>query len=516
VGATSGEQTAPHRPALGSEQTALRAPAVRDARITPRRSEVGTSVRRLLAAYAETLEVVERLPPIVREAVGWRWRSPGHVRLRLPRLSPTAYSQTVRHVDRVLMAAERSLLRRTAVGIGADADAEALEAVKAFRASLPSRSWVLRTSALVIAVLVVARALVALLPHGSAAWFRLFLLTGPKISVASIAHLIESTLGGLNPDTSSLGSAVQSLFNASLGALVASAGLLIVAAYIVLRPAMSAFRLKRLAFNLYPHADDVLREVPASWSVSRATGVYALEREAFAALGTRTPGELPLDLIVPLPAVLAYVGFVVLGLVGVSQEPESSELSLAFAALLYGFPAAIRLAWLAAVWRARRGGRRSMLLATEVSLPWTSRPARCRAPALIAFMSCFDWSWCLPECLWVWRQTTSDLRDLGRALEVKRLERLHPVGDALFVSFFFLPFGPMWRAPGRVRTAQQAVGLESPASRFLLLLLPVPPLLCFLLQRQLNRLWEAAGSPIDSGDAIASQIRALTTPKSLA
>jgi hypothetical protein len=335
-------------------------------------------------------------------AMGWRWRSPRGAPLHLPRLSLTAYSQTVRHIDRVLLAAERSLLRRVAVGIGGDDDAEALEAVTAFRASLPSRSRVLRTSVLVIFVLGVARGLASLVPKTG---ISLPIYTGHKIAGPSIDHLFDGTLGVLNPDSSSIGSAVDSLFNASLGTLAVSAMLLIVAAYLVLRPVMSAFRLKRLMFNLYPHAEGVLHEVPASWSVSRATGVYALEREAFAAFGARMPGEVPLDLIVPLPVVLAYIALIVAALVSASHEPGSSGLGgLLFAALLYCAPALLRIAWLAAVWRARRGGPRS-LLATDVAVPWSSRPVRCRSPALILYTALMA-SATFPVLVWAWYWAT--------------------------------------------------------------------------------------------------------------
>jgi hypothetical protein len=55
-------------------------------------------------------------------------------------------SLTLWHIERVLAGAERVFRRRTALGIAAAGEADALTAVTDFRASLPSRSRVLRVA----------------------------------------------------------------------------------------------------------------------------------------------------------------------------------------------------------------------------------------------------------------------------------------------------------------------------------------------------------------------------------
>src|SRR5690349_4918584 len=117
-------------------------------------------------------------------------------------------------------------------------------------------------------------------------------------------------------------------------------------------PVASAFRLKRLLLNLYPHADSLRGSTPASWSVSRSTGVYRLERETFAMLGGRVPSEPPLDLVVSLAIPTAWIVFWVLGFVIADLlDPASRSYLLSDVLLLllvFISPAAIRFAWLAA------------------------------------------------------------------------------------------------------------------------------------------------------------------------
>lgn len=459
--------------------------------------EVGASVRHLLVAYSATLDAVDRLPLVPMVAVGWRWRWPKRGPLRLPRLSLTAHSLTVRHIDRVLAAAERSLLRRVALGVAAQDDVEALESVRAFRASLPSRSWALRTSALVIAVLVVARALAGLAPD-----FHSVISLLPGIQESSVSSVLDSTLGAFDAGSSSIGSAVGGLFNASLATLTIGAVLLLMAAYLVLRPVMSAFRLKRLVFNLYPHADTALRYVPASWSVSRATGVYALEREAFAALGRPAPVEVPLDLIVPLPLAVAGLGAIVAYSVVVPSEPEPLSLPELLSAVAgYGCPPVLRIVWLASTWRARRGGHRSQwLLTDDVVVSWSSTPVRCRSPVLIAAISFYAF----PFVGFLWWSTATDLLELGLARDVPLLKRIKPRREGLVVSewFFVLPVLWLCIALSRVRAAQVAVG-RRPLSPLAGLLVFVWPALCLLLQRELNDVWEDAGTSLDTSELVA-------------
>ena len=460
-------------------------------------TDATATVRRLLAAYADTLDVVDRLPAMPMVATGRHWSRPG-APIRLPRVSWMLRSLTLWHIDRVLSGAERMFHRRSALGIAEAGEAEALGAVAEFRASLPSRSKALRTGVLVIAALVVAHLLAILLLH----------IAGPVDTNApgSVANqLLDNMLGGLQLTSSSIGPALDNLFKASSAALAFAALLLWVSSYLLLWPVASAFRLKRLLLNLYPYADTMRDSTPASWSVSRSTGAYSLERETFAMLGARVPREPPLDLVVSLAIPIGWITLSVIA--GVLGTPPTLTDALNTAIFLLFFnipPAALRLAWLAAARRARNDLPRSTwLFADEVTVPWRSRPVRCRSPLLIGLLSL--WApllflfWAI---WWLWWSTSRDLRDLGRAYNVKHLRRMHPAAQALAAGPGIVLCGVpalvvLIRAPRYVGEAQQAIGLDRPVSRSIAWLAPVWPMLCVLLQRELNRLWQAHGMQVD-------------------
>jgi hypothetical protein len=287
--------------------------------------------------------------------------------------------------------------------------------------------------------------------------------------------------------------------------LVANGVLLGACLYLIFRPVAATFRLKRLLLNLYPHADSMRGSTPATWSVSRSTGVYRLERETFAVFGARVPGEPPLDLLASLALPVTWIAFSVAAAVG-SFAGETLWSQLAGAAsimIIFCTPAVIRLAWLAAAWRARNGRPRSAwLLADEVSVPWRSKPVRCRSPVLICWLSLMG------PLLYViawrpWWSTAHDLQELGRAYDVKHLRDTHPAAQALALSPAALLLAGLpalivlSRAPRYVREAQAAIGLERQGNRHLAWLAPLWPVLCVQLQRELNRLWQAQGKRID-------------------
>jgi hypothetical protein len=55
----------------------------------------------------------------------------------------------------------------------------------------------------------------------------------------------------------------------------------------------------------------------------------------------------------------------------------------------------------------------------------------------------------------------------------------------------------LFRAPRYISEAQAAIGLEHPVTRHIAWLAPIWPVLCVLLQRELNRLWQAQGMQVD-------------------
>lgn len=323
-------------------------------------TDATATVRRLLVAYTDTLDVLDGLPAMPTVATGWHWWSRPGAPIRLPRVSWMLRSLTLWHIERVLSGAEKMFHRRSALGIAGAGEADALGAVAEFRASLPSRSKALRIVGLVAAALVVARLLTTFLLH---------VIPGhvdPKAPGSVANQLFDKLLSGFQLTSSSIGPAVDNVFKASPGALAVAAVLLLVSLYLIMWPVASAFRLKRLLLNLYPHADSVRGSTPASWSVSRSTGVYSLERETFAMLGARVPSEPPLDLVVSLAIPTVWITFWAMFCVIIPLlDPAGPSTPLAdWLSLLLVFipPAAIRLAWLAAARRARNGLPRSAWL----------------------------------------------------------------------------------------------------------------------------------------------------------
>lgn len=97
---------------------------------------------------------------------------------------------------------------------------------------------------------------------------------------------------------------------------------------------------------------------------------------------------------------------------------------------------------------------------------------------------------------WLWRSTSRDLRDLGRAYNAKHLVGTHPAAQALAAGPGIVLLGipalvVLFRAPRYISIAQAAIGLERPVTRHIAWLTPMWPVLCVLLQRELNRLWQA-------------------------
>ncbi len=436
-------------------------------------------------------------------------------------------SLTLWHIDRVLTGAERIFRRRSALGIAGADEADALDAVTEFRASLPSRSRVLRIGALAVAALVVAHVLATLLLHlnqnragasvpspANINWISFSAITNQLLdralgAMSNINQLLGSALGALQLPSSSAGLVLDALFKASPAVLAAAAGLVSLSLYLILWPVACAFRLKRLLLNLYPHADSKLPTTPASWSMTRSTGVYDLEQETFAVLGARGPREPPLDLLVSLPIPICWIALWVY-FVAVVAFGRAAGLSVVlilagFVLLVFIAPAAIRLAWLAAAWRARNGRPRSAwLFGDELSVPWRSKPVRCRSPLLIGWLSLISiYSW--PIIWWLWWSTSRDLRALGRAYDVKHLRGMHPAAQALAAGPGAVLYGlpaliVLSRAPRYVREAQAATGLERLVLRHIAWLAPIWPVLCVLLQRELNRLWQGPCPQIDQHD----------------
>jgi hypothetical protein len=408
-------------------------------------------------------------------------------------------SLTLWHIDRVLLAAEQALRRRSALGNAEAGEDEALNAVTEFRASLPSPSKVLRFGALAVAALVVAHVLAVLLLRLD----RHHVGAGVPLS-AGINQLLDSTLSTLQLTAGSLDQVIDALLKVSVSVLAASAGLLGLALYVILWPVASAFRLKRLLLNLCPDPAGRLAITQASWSVTRAEGAYDLERKVLAVLGARVPSEPPLDLLVSVPVPTCWIAFWawVVTFLG-TWGGLSLALDVGTFLLLFILPpAVIRLAWLAAAWRARTNHPRSTwLFGGEITVPWRDTPVRRRSPLLIGWLSLTALlTGPLLVVWWVWWSTARDLRDLGREYGLDRprnlsglLWRIPPWAQVLWLWLSLLASAPYLVMPffaaRHVREAQLAAGLPRPVARSVAWLAFIWPVQFALLQRELNRLW---------------------------
>lgn len=486
------------------------------------------TVQRLLAAYANTLDVIDGLAMTAMAATRWRSWSRRHSLIRLPRIPWMLRSLMLWHIDRVLREAERAFRRRLALKVAEAGEVDAVDAVANFRASLPSRSRASRIGMLAVTALIMAILLGLLIQHYAGPAPQVLQSSHAPLSLnthqlraevhsllSNVTQLLGNMLGAL-PASGPAGVVLDALSKAKASpkVLAAAAGLVSLSLYVIVWPAASAFRLKRLLLNLYPHAASKLSSTPASWSMSRATGVYELERETFAMLGARVPREPPLDLAESLPVPSCWIALCV-GLIAALAISAAPSAGLVDVFILVGFlllfmlpvflPAAIRLAWLAAAWRARNGHpRSSWLFGDQVSVPWSAKPVQCRSPALIGWLLTFvllPYLWIIlwVSIWWLWWSTARDLRDLGRAYDVKHLRSMHPMAQALAAGPGVLLLGVptlivLARAPRYVREAQVAAGLERPVPRHVAWLVLIWPVLCLRLQRELNRLWQGQGT----------------------
>jgi hypothetical protein len=85
---------------------------------------------------------------------------------------------------------------------------------------------------------------------------------------------------------------------------------------------------------------------------------------------------------------------------------------------------------------------------------------------------------------------------------IKHLPGMHPAAQALAagpgIGLFGVPaLVVLFRAQRYISVAQAAIGLERPVTRHIAGLAPIWPVLYVLLQRDLNRLWQAQGMRVD-------------------
>ena len=255
-------------------------------------------VRELLSEYREILARAERLPWIL-----WsRTRAP-HTSLlsrvwRVPRLTLGTSHMVLFHVTRSIDALMRVFAAKAALGELDEEGHRQRDMITTFRASLRPVRWRWFVVGGIVAVVLLGRLLLDIVAHSldSLAFGR-----GAEAIDEERLVILRATLEGLaSMSSSASGSSVNDfatrLSQAGGTGLFVFAATLFAAAYCVLRPASTAFRLKRQLFNLADEPEDAIYRTTTTWHVRRTTGLYVRERAVHAAAGVENAKEKPFDL----------------------------------------------------------------------------------------------------------------------------------------------------------------------------------------------------------------------------
>ncbi len=296
-------------------------------------------LRALLRAYDGLLRWERELPGVL-----WMRHSRTRVgrRLRIPRVRWGLRWLLVDHMQRTLNRMRAELDARQMLGTDPvdTADRDAVDACLRSLSSIPRKRL-----SLFVAIAGVG------LAH--------FLARGNE-AAEPLGHLTRN-VAALSPDkvVASLGE-----FDTA-GKAAWSVLFLCIAFYAVLCVPMTAFRLKRILFNLGPENRGDLRDAAAGEHVTRSTGVYELERGIAARLQARhSVDETPLDLIVC--AMLVVPALWAVAALFVSTHDSGLRMTLtdlwvvAAGAQLLLVPIG-RMAWIARVAAMRRRGERPRL-----------------------------------------------------------------------------------------------------------------------------------------------------------
>src|SRR5215216_4743263 len=230
--------------------------------------EQGT--KSLLAAYQQTLEVVEDLPAVV-----WvRWRGKGLRRfVKFPYLRWFIRYFLIHHVYRNLTILSRRFHIVAAMNSDHDVYKWDREAVGLYLQGLPPPPYKRLAFAIFFAALLVA------LPLQS--------LGDVTVVLDLVGSIMKVDIGG-----------VAKAFTAQeFGETVRAMLVLLLTSSIFAFFLSSPFVLKRMLFNLYPANKERLIHTAARHQSFSVKGVYAIEDQVFSEVGLRRPKETPFDLI---------------------------------------------------------------------------------------------------------------------------------------------------------------------------------------------------------------------------
>jgi hypothetical protein len=350
-----------------------------------------------------------------------------------------------------------------------------------------------------------------------------------------IIDLADKVVGLLEPTGASVSDAFDAISKARPDELMLLAIIMSMLAYILLWPTAASFGIKRMLFNLYPAFGD--RQVtPGRWSLRRSQGIYSLEKQLFADLGTKPPQEPPFDLVVGSVGLLILLGPALdAALFGLQRPVSFSNLSSSVAFLLLFF-AGYR--WLWRTWRWRLDPGRADVMPFWFRLTAAGIPIKVDSPwpiflwpALLVVAAVGDTVDQVNHYLESVQQNPSlyllideQVRSTGVMLGVfsapwlyrvsRELKSLglaegapmgkHPLIAALFVSagwsagwFAVLPLLAGYQLASDVSAAERLVGVRGrPLPSAVVALAMLPPAFPFVaayLQRRLNRIWVSVG-----------------------
>jgi hypothetical protein len=366
---------------------------------------------------------------------------------RLPRPKFGVEMLVLFHITRTVDSLLREYAARAALGELDDAGIRQREMLTTFRASLRPVKWRWYVVGAAAAAALLSRILLEVVANSFDV-----LVFGLKADVLSDSQVatLRDTLDGVATASSSLSGAslpqlVAKLTEAGGSALFVLATTVLVATYCVLRPASTAFRVKRQLFNLADEPADALSSTTSTWHVSRSVGLYKSEQEILVAAGARGAWEKPFDLLVSALATL-LVGWTFASFyLSDDAVPMSDRLATA---TLIAFAVTLRFAWLrhmhmqrhrpVQTWRSPSGGL----------LPVTRRIVDIR-PATEAAGIAIG----LVTAPIVWHRLSRQLTDLSREANAQRrgwpkrgTYLLAPLSALAVISFSPLVFATRaWR-----------------------------------------------------------------------
>ncbi|MBA3747910.1 MAG: hypothetical protein H0W96_10535 [Solirubrobacterales bacterium] len=285
-------------------------------------------VQNLLCCYREAIELAADPPP--------SRRTPFEPMTRLLcRVRPTWGLQrmVVEDIRSRIALIDRRYCLRLALEEDDGNDSDDREQLSKFAASLPpprARLWVALPLLCIIAI---TQALLALV------------LLGQENASPELDKVLKDLTAAVDLNPANLSETFHTLLHSNPKVTALVVGMLTLSGYLVWRPLLSAFRLKRMIFNM-PGAINGRGAGSELGKRAQRLNVHEEEDRLFAKLGMRAPSDSALDLRVKGALVAICVALAVL----MFTPPDADAAIGAFFLIV----AMARLPWLVREWRRRR------------------------------------------------------------------------------------------------------------------------------------------------------------------